>query len=64
MIFAFIIMYVLLRSLRPYGYYGYRYPRHYRRPLFFSPWMFAPRPPMGGRGPGMGRHHPRGPFGF
>ncbi|MCR5068137.1 MAG: hypothetical protein K6A14_08785 [Erysipelotrichaceae bacterium] len=67
MIFVLIIMYVMLRSMRFRGFYGYRGPRFYHRPMIFSPFMFGPRPPMGfrgpGRAPGMG-HHSRGPFGM
>ncbi len=58
MILLFIIMYAISRSLRPYGFYGYRRPYFYRRWGLFGPRFHGPGMFMGYRNPWMRRPSP------
>ncbi len=58
MILLFIIMYVICRSLRPYGFYGSRRPYFYRRWGLFGPRFFRAGMFMDYRNPWMRRPSP------
>ncbi len=64
MILLFIIMYVITRSMIPYGFAGYRRPFMYRRWWLFGPRFFGPGMFMGYRNPWMFRHSPYRRFWF